>query len=201
MARLVTGLFKSKQVADAAVEALLRSGYREDEITMVLSSSGSGSVSASVEEQDLEASREANSKAEQGLVAGGVAGGAFGGLLAAAIAAGASWTVPGADFLIAGPLVAGVTGALVGGTTGSLLGSLVALGVAPERATAYHEDIQRGGIVLGIEAKNESQADELEKWLNELGATGVAQGQAPPDETVETVAETDTEKAPAVSGN
>jgi hypothetical protein len=154
-------------MADTAMETLLRGGFREDEITMVMA------PTVSTEEHDLAVSNQANSNAEKGIVAGGVAGGAFGGFVAAAIAAGAALTIPGVGLFIAGPFVAGLAGAVVGGATGSLLGSLVGLGIPEDRATYYESGLRRGGIVLGIQAKDEEEAEDLENKFIQLGAEGV----------------------------
>jgi hypothetical protein len=77
--------------------------------------------------------------------------------------------------VVAGPLAAALAGAGAGGAAGGLIGALVGAGIPEHRAKVYDASLRAGGILIGIESKDNDEADKLEKLLEELGAEHVRQ--------------------------
>ncbi|HEY9286373.1 MAG TPA: hypothetical protein VIP46_23170, partial [Pyrinomonadaceae bacterium] len=49
-----------------------------------------------------------------------------------------------------------------GGLTGGLIGALVGRGVPKEHAEQYDKGIREGGILMGVDARNDEDADYFE---------------------------------------
>ena len=64
---------------------------------------------------------------------------------------------------MAGPLAAGLAGAGAGGLTGGLIGALVGSGIPDEHAKEYEAGIKQGGIVMGVQPRNEEDARHLQQ--------------------------------------
>ena len=113
---------------------------------------------------------ELGSKALEGTGAGAAIGGAVGGVLAAIAAIGTNLVMPGLGLVVAGPLAAALAGAGAGGLAGGLIGALVGWGIPEEHAKRYEEGLKEGGIVMGIEPRNEEDAKYLEReWTTVRG--------------------------------
>jgi uncharacterized membrane protein len=65
--------------------------------------------------------------------------------------------------VIAGPLAAALAGAGAGGLTGGLIGALVGSGIPEDRAKEYEEGIKSGGMVMGVNPRNDEDATYLEQ--------------------------------------
>jgi hypothetical protein len=165
MAKLVTGLFKTRVAAEAAVDALIKRGYTRDDISVLMSDST----------KTKEFAIESGTRAADGAAVGGAVGGVAGAALAAIAAVGTSLALPGLGLIIAGPIVAALAGLGAGGAAGGLIGALVGAGIPEHRAKVYDAGIRSGGILIGVEAKTNEDADTLEKLLNDLGADNVRQ--------------------------
>jgi hypothetical protein len=165
MAKLVTGLFKTRAAAEAAVDAIIKRGYTRDDISVLMSDAT----------KTKEFAIESGTRAAQGAVVGGTVGGVAGAALAAIAAVGTSLALPGIGLVIAGPIAAALAGLGAGGATGGLIGALVGAGIPEHRAKVYDAGIRGGGILIGIEAKTEDDADKLEHLLGDLGAENVRQ--------------------------
>jgi hypothetical protein len=63
-----------------------------------------------------------------------------------------------------------LAGAGAGATTGGLIGLLVGTGIPEHRAKVYDTGVRGGGILLGIEAKDDEDVDKLETLLEDIGA-------------------------------
>ena len=163
MARLVTGLFKSRAAAESAVDALTARGYSRDDISVLMSD----------QTRSKEFALKTGTKAAEGASVGAAVGGTAGAVLAAIAAVGTSLAVPGLGLVIAGPLAAALAGAGAGGATGGFVGALVGAGIPEYRAKAYEAGLREGGILLGVEARSDEDADHLEELFSELGAEGV----------------------------
>src|SRR5688500_11257498 len=162
-ATLVTGLFKSKVAAEAAVDAVMKSGFTRDDIIVLMS------VSTRTKEFALQT----RSQAAHVLGIGAAAGGAVGAVIAAIAAVGTTLFLPGINLVIAGPIAAALAGAGAGGATGGLFGALIGAGIPEYRAKVYEAGIRGGGILIGVEARSEEEVDRLEELLDELGADNV----------------------------
>jgi hypothetical protein len=62
-------------------------------------------------------------------------------------------------------LAAAFAGAGVGGLAGGLVGALVGSGVPEETAKAYESGLKEGGIVVGVQPRNEAD----EQYLRQHG--------------------------------
>lgn len=161
--KLVTGLFKSKVAAEAAVDAIMKRGFTRDDISVLMSDAT----------RSKEFALQTRTHAADGLGIGSAVGGAVGAVLAAIAAVGTTLFLPGINLVIAGPIAAALAGAGAGGATGGLIGALIGAGIPEYRAKVYEAGIRGGGILIGVEARTEEEVDRLEELLDELGAENV----------------------------
>jgi hypothetical protein len=71
---------------------------------------------------------------------------------------------------VAGPLLAGLAGAGAGGATGGIIGALIGAGIPEERVKQYEEGVREGGIVMGVNARTDEDADYFESdWKTNRG--------------------------------
>jgi len=159
----VTGFFKTRAAAEAAVDAIIKRGYTRDDISVLMSDAT----------KNKEFAVQTRSHAADGLGIGGAIGGTVGAVLAAIVAVGTAITIPGAGLVVAGPIAAALAGAGAGGATGGLIGLLVGTGIPEHRAKVYDSGVRGGGILLGVEAKSDEEVDKLEKLLEDIGAENV----------------------------
>ena len=162
-ARLVTGLFKSKTAAEAAVDAIMKHGFSRDDISVLMSDAT----------RNKEFALQTRTHAADGLGIGGAIGGAVGAVLAAIVAVGTTLFLPGINLVIAGPIAAALAGAGAGGATGGLIGALIGAGIPEYRAKVYDSEIRGGGILIGVEARTDEEVESLEELLTDLGAQHV----------------------------
>ena len=162
-AKLVTGLFKNKVAAEAAVDALLKRGYSRDDISVLMSDAT----------RSKEFALQTRSHAADGAGIGGAVGGAVGAVLAAIAAVGSTIFLPGINLVIAGPIAAALAGAGAGGATGGLIGGLIGAGIPEYRAKVYDAGLRGGGILLGVEARADEDIEKLEELLEAVGAEHV----------------------------
>src|SRR2546425_9190372 len=97
----VTGLFKTRTAAEAAVDAIIKRGYTRDDISVLMSDST----------RDKEFAVQTRSHAADGLGIGGAVGGTVGAVLFAIVAAGTSIAISGLGLFVVGPLAAAPAGA------------------------------------------------------------------------------------------
>ena len=164
-ARFVTGLLKSRVAAEAVVDTLIKHGYTRDDISVLMSDST----------RNKEFAVEARTHAVDGAGIGGAVGGVVGATLAAIAAAGATIVFPGIGLVIAGPIAAALAGAGAGGATGGIIGGLIGAGMSEHRAKVYDAAVRGGGILIGVEARSDEEADKIEKLLEDMGAEYVTQ--------------------------
>jgi hypothetical protein len=163
--KLVTGLFKSRVAAEAAVDAIIKRGYTRDDISVLMSDAT----------RNKEFAVETRSHAADGAGIGGAIGGAVGATLAAIVAVGTSVAIPGIGILIAGPIAAALAGLGAGAATGGIIGALVGAGIPEHRAKVYDAGLRSGGILIGVESRSDDDADKLEKLLEDLGGEHIKQ--------------------------
>jgi hypothetical protein len=150
-AKLVTGLFKSKVAAEAAVDAILKHGFSRDDISVLMSD----------DTRSKHFALQSRTHAADGLGIGAV------------LAAGSTLFLPGLNLVIAGPIAAALAGLGAGGATGGLIGALIGAGIPEYRAKVYEAGIRGGGILIGVEARSDEEVNRLEELLDELGADNV----------------------------
>jgi hypothetical protein len=161
--KLVTGLFKNRVAAEAAVDAIMKRGYTRDDISVMMSDAT----------RNKEFALQARTHAADGAGVGGAVGGVVGAVLATIVAVGSTIFLPGLNLVIAGPIAAALAGAGAGAATGGVIGALIGAGIPEYRAKVYEAGLLSGGILLGVEAKSEEEIDKLEELLDALGAEHV----------------------------
>ena len=156
--RSVHGLFNDRDSAERAYRSLSDRGYTTDDVSVLMSDEtrnrhfGEGTPDT-----------ELGSKALEGAGAGSAIGGTIGAVLAAIAAIGTNVVLPGLGLVIAGPLAAALAGAGAGGLTGGLIGALVGSGIPEDRAKEYEEGIKSGGMVMGVNPRNDEDATYFEQ--------------------------------------
>lgn len=161
--KLVTGLFKSKVAAEAAVDAVMKRGFTRDDISVLMSDAT----------RSKEFALQTRTHAADGLGIGSAIGGTVGAVIAAIAAVGTTLFLPGINLVIAGPIAAALAGAGAGGATGGVIGALIGAGIPEYRAKVYESGLRGGGILIGVEARSEEEVDRLEELLDELGGEHV----------------------------
>jgi len=161
MSHLVTGIFTSRMAAERAVDDLIRAGFSQGDVSLLMSDSTQG----------REFGIKTTSKAPEGAATGAAIGGTLG-AVAAGLAAVASITIPGFALVAAGPIVAALTGLGAGAAAGGITGALVGLGIPEHEAKFYHDEIQRGRILVGVHASGDRK-DQAKKILDAAGAEKV----------------------------
>ena len=156
----VTGLFKTRAAAEAAVDAIIKRGYTRDDISVLMSDAT----------RNKEFAVQTRSHAADGLGIGGAIGGTVGAVLLAIAAVGTSIAIPGLGLFVAGPIAAALAGAGAGGVTGGLIGLMIGTGIPEHRARVYDTGLRSGGILLGTQAKSIDDVDRLETLLEDIGA-------------------------------
>jgi hypothetical protein len=162
---LVTGIFKSRLAAEAAVDTIMKQGYTRNEISVLTSDAT----------RTKEFALQTKSQAAGGAGIGGAVGGVVGSVLAALVAVGTTIALPGIGLVIAGPIAAALAGAGAGGAAGGIIGALIGAGIPEYRAKVYEAGLRGGGILLGVEARTERDVERLEKTFEDLGAEHIRQ--------------------------
>ncbi len=165
--RMVTGLFRDRESAERAYGSLNSRGYSNDDFNMIMSDDTRKKYFT---DDDTADKSDLDTKAWEGAGKGAAIGGTIGATLAAIAAIGTSVALPGIGLLIAGPLAAGIAGAGAGGATGGLIGALIGSGIPEDRAKQYDEGVRSGGILMGVNARNDADAEYFEsEWRNNRG--------------------------------
>ncbi|MCY7377383.1 MAG: CsbD family protein [Pyrinomonadaceae bacterium] len=163
--RVLTGMFKDRESAESAYNSAINRGYTKDDVNVMMSDQTRDSWFSGDN-----ADSELGSKALEGAGAGSAIGGTLGAIIAGIAAIGTSVLLPGVGLIVAGPLAAALAGAGAGGLTGGLVGALIGSGIPEDRAIAYEEGIKNGGMVVGVNPRNNEDADYFEnEWRNNRG--------------------------------
>ncbi|MDP3776302.1 general stress protein [Methylotenera sp.] len=163
---LVTGLFKDQNSAENAYKSLSASGYKTNEIDVVMSEETRKKYYG----KDATLETEVGNKAAEGAAIGGVVGSTAGAIAAAFAAVGTSLAVPGLGLVIAGPIAAAIAGAGAGGVTAGIVGALIGWGIPEDRLKEYEQGINDGGILIGVKAKSDEDSHRFENdWKNQNG--------------------------------
>lgn len=172
MAKMVFGVFATRENAETAINQLEKSGFSPKDISIVMQDK----KEAEVLHQNTGAS------VADSTVSGAATGAAIGGLAGLLIGLGAI-AIPGIGaLLIGGPLAAAlgltgataatVSGAATGALAGGLIGALVGIGVPEEDARVYEDRVKSGAILVAVPALS-SEHGEASAILNEHGAEQV----------------------------
>ncbi|MDQ2778013.1 MAG: hypothetical protein M3Y32_00480 [Pseudomonadota bacterium] len=159
--RRITGIFPDRASAEAAYEETHQRGYTSKDVSLVMSDETRRTHFSNTEGKETEF----GNKAAEGAGVGGAIGGTLGAIAASIAAVGTSLALPGLGLVIAGPIVAALAGAGAGAASGGLVGALIGWSIPEERVKGYHEQIKQGGILMGMEARSEADADFIvERW-------------------------------------
>lgn len=164
--RVLTGMFRDRESAEKAYNALHDRGYEKDDINLMMSDDTRKKHFSDDATKDTEIGTKAAEHAGKGSAIGGTIG-AVAGVIAAI---GTSVVIPGLGILIAGPLAAGLVGAGAGGITGGVIGALVGSGIPEARAKLYESGIEEGNVVITVTPKTHEDGQYLEKnWRHNQG--------------------------------
>ena len=141
MSTLVTGVFGSRSAAQVGIEQLIDQGFAREDISLLMTDTTRG----------REFGMQEHTKAPEGAATGATIGGVLG-ALAAGLAAVGSLAIPGLALVAAGPLVAALAGLGAGAAAGGITGALIGLGIPEHEAKFFHEEVERGGILVGVYA-------------------------------------------------
>jgi uncharacterized protein YjbJ (UPF0337 family) len=159
--RMLTGLFRDRESAEGAYNSALGRGYTNDDINLMMTDETRNKYFANDDDTGM------GSKALEGAGAGSAIGGTLGAIIGGIAAIGTNVLLPGLGLVVAGPLAAALAGAGAGGLTGGLVGALIGSGIPEDRAREYEEGVKNGGIVMGVNARNDEDADYFEnEWRN-----------------------------------
>lgn len=144
-----TGLFYNRHDAEEAVRLLHELGYRDDEISVIMSD----------RTRATEFAESTGSKVGEGTAAGGLIGGTLGGIAAAMTTTIAGTVITGGAALplVAGPLAAILAGIGAGGIVGGIVGALIGSGIPEHRARELESGVKEGGIVIGVTPRDEDR--------------------------------------------
>ena len=163
--RLVTGMFRDRESAERAYGSLTSRGYSDKDVNLLMSDE-----TRKKHFTDDGRETELGTKAAEGAGKGAAIGGGIGATLAAIAAIGTSVALPGLGLVVAGPLLAGLAGAGAGGATGGIIGALIGAGIPEERVKQYEEGVRNGGIVMGVNARTDEDAEYFENdWKTNRG--------------------------------
>ncbi|MDQ4122022.1 MAG: hypothetical protein M3209_11325 [Acidobacteriota bacterium] len=156
---MVTGLFRDRESAERAYNSLESRGYSNNDVNLLMSEDTRNNWFAN----NSDAPTGLGDKALEGAGAGSAIGGTIGAVLAAIAAIGTSVVIPGLGLVVAGPIAAALAGAGAGGLTGGLIGALVGSGIPEDRAKEYEEGIRGGGMMMGVNPRNDEDAAYFEQ--------------------------------------
>jgi hypothetical protein len=163
--RMMTGLFRDRESAERAYQALEGRGYQSEDLNVLMTDETRKKYFA----DGSTAKTELGTKALEGAGVGAGVGAVTGGVIAAVVAA-ATIAIPGVGLVVAGPLAAALAGAGAGSVAGGAIGALVGAGIPEERAKHYQTGLSEGGIVLGVNPRNDDDAEYVEReWKNSKG--------------------------------
>jgi hypothetical protein len=163
---IVTGLFYDRESAERAYQSVSDRGYDTNDLSLLMSDETRQRHFG----DQRDTTTELGTKAAEGAGIGGAIGGTLGAVLAAITAAGTTIALPGLGLVIAGPLAAAAAGAGAGAATGGLLGALIGWGIPEERVKRYENGIKEGGILMGVKARSDEDAEHFEgEWRRHNG--------------------------------
>jgi hypothetical protein len=160
----VFGIYQDRRQAESAVDSLVESGFRTEDISVLLPEN--------VGTKDF--AHEKNTKAPEGAATGAGTGAVVGGTLGLLAGIGAL-AIPGlGPFIAAGPIMAALAGAGTGGVVGGLLGALVGMGIPEYEAKRYEGMIKQGRILLSVHCDNSDWVKRAKDILGRTGAQDIA---------------------------
>ena len=160
----VFGIYPGVDNAERAVDMLVREGFPNNDISVLLPDNQSSKDFA----------HEKHTKAPEGTATGAATGGTIGGALGLLAGIGAL-AIPGVGPLIAaGPIVATLAGLGVGGAVGGLVGALVGMGIPEYEAKRYEGRVKDGGVLLSVHCATSNDVTRAKDLLKRTGAEDIS---------------------------
>lgn len=157
-------IFPNRLAAEEAVSQLLASGFRSEDVSVLLQNN--------VGTKDF--AHEKHTKAPEGTTTGVVAGGAIGGTLGLLAGIGAL-AIPGiGPFIAGGPIIGALAGLGSGGFVGGLIGALIGMGIPEFEAKRYEGRIKAGGLLVSVHCDNSEWVGKAEALLKHAGGEDVS---------------------------
>jgi len=153
------GVYSRPEDAERAVQALLRSGFTRNEVTVICSDEAKERHFKAFEHQ-----QPAGAATPAAATTGGTLGAALGGIATTALGI----AVGGLPLLLVG-----AAGLLTGGVVGGFLGAMMMRGVDKELADYYDQAVQRGKLLVAVEDQSAAAPERLalaERVFEETGA-------------------------------
>jgi hypothetical protein len=161
---IFTSTFRDRDSAERAYDAIAARGYKNDDIHVIMTDETRKRLFKDKDGKDTKL----GNKALEGAGVGGAIGGVVGATAVGLAAAAASLAIPGIGLVIAGPLAGALAGGAAGATAGGLVGTLVGAGIPEERAKTYESDLKDGGIIVGVQPRNDEDSRYFEtEWQRE----------------------------------
>src|SRR6202171_1059284 len=160
----VFGIYKNSMAAERAVDRILKAGFSNNDISVLLPDGQSSK----------EFAHEKNTKMPEGTATGATAGGAIGGTLGLLAGIG-SLAIPGiGPFIAAGPIMGALAGMGAGAAAGGLIGALVGMGIPEYEAKRYEGRVKNGGILLSVHCDDSDCVSKAKDILKRVGAEDIA---------------------------
>jgi len=155
----VVGVFEDRHQADKAVNELLKSGFRQDQIGVAMRHAEGATGATTSDEADA-------TEAGSGAMTGALTGLGLGALAGLGVLAGVIPVVGPA--IAAGTLGVILSNAAAGAGIAGLVGALIGAGVPEHEAKYYHEEFEAGRTIVTV--TTEGQADDATAILRRHGA-------------------------------
>jgi hypothetical protein len=161
----VSALFDDPPGVDRAYEIALDHGYEIGDVNVVMSEDTRRRLYL----DDRVAHRELGRKSAEGGELGGPAGGRAGIAISVLAAVGAALVLPGLGIVVAGPIAAALAGAGAAGIAAGLIGAAAHWGLPDRRLREYEAEIGKGRILIGVQARNFSDAQHIARQWKSIG--------------------------------
>jgi hypothetical protein len=160
----VFGIYRDRTHVEQGVDALLDSGFRSEDISVLLPEN--------MGTKDFAA--EKNTKAPEGVTTGATTGAVVGGTLGLLAGVGAL-AIPGlGPFIAAGPIMGALAGIGGGGVVGGIIGALIGMGIPEYEAKRYEGMIREGKALLSVHCDNSDWVSRAKDVLETTGAQHIA---------------------------
>lgn len=155
----LTALFYDATSARRALDALLDSGVKREDISLLTSEAGARGHFAISE----------GNKSAEGATAGGIVGGAIG-LIAGTLVTAAT---AGVGILATGPILVGLAGLGTGAVVGGIAGALSGMGIPEHEAKFYAREVEERDAILIAVATDDRNENRLAALLRRYNPSSV----------------------------
>lgn len=160
----VFGILSDRAHAESAIDALMRNGFRGEDISVFLADNAGT--------KDL--AHEKHTKAPEGATTGASAGAVVGGTLGLLAGVGMI-AIPGlGPFIAAGPIMGLLAGAGTGGIAGGIIGALIGMGMPEYEARRYEGLVKQGRALISVHCDDGEWVSRAKKVLEGAGADDIS---------------------------